>query len=173
MPNASHHLHNVEIFVHSRLIMTLNHPLGALVLAGFGYLISSPTLAQAVHPTKISGNNASAKTAPDVHQTDQTYKDFKWRIMGTSADKNYRSGLSWTTKRVSDVDEPNTVDEFIFIVKGRERYTSSDGTVIEVNAGDGIFVPKGWRGRWESDGPVEFFFAVYDPDKLYEERSRQ
>jgi uncharacterized cupin superfamily protein len=163
----------VEILVYSRLIKTLNHPIGAMVLAGFSYFVSSPTIAQVMHPTKITGNDATAKTAPDVHQTDPAYKDYKWRIMGASADKNYRSGLTWTTKRVSDVDEPNTVDEFIFIVKGRERYTSSDGTVIEVNAGDGIFVPKGWRGQWESDGPVEFFFAVYDPDKLYEERSRQ
>lgn len=74
---------------------------------------------------------------------------------------------------MTDVDEPNTVDEFLVILSGKEKYTSPDGTVIEVGAGDAIVVPKGWRGKWESDGPVEYFFSVYDPNKLYEEKSRQ
>jgi uncharacterized cupin superfamily protein len=38
------------------------------------------------------------------------------------------------------------VDEFLFIIRGREKYTSLDGTVIEVKAGDAVFVPRGQRG---------------------------
>lgn len=155
--------------MYNTLTRTLHCPVRALALAGSLYLIASPAIAQVMHPTKIAGSDPSALTTPDVH-TDPTYK---FRIMGRSADKNFRTGLSWTVKGVKDVDEPNTVDEFLFILEGREKYTSLDGTVIDVSAGEGIFVPKGWRGKWESDGPVKFFFAVYDPDKLYERRSRE
>jgi uncharacterized cupin superfamily protein len=155
--------------VYSTLTGNLGSQICALALASSMYLMVSPAVAQVMHPTKIAGNDPGAQATPDVH-TDPTYK---WRVMGHSADKLFRAGLSWTEKGVNDVDEPNTVDEFLFIIKGREKYTSLDGTVIEVNAGEGIFVPKGWRGKWQSDGPVEFFFAVYDPGKLYEQKSRQ
>jgi uncharacterized cupin superfamily protein len=155
--------------VYSTLIRNPGPQICALALASSLYLMAWPAVAQVMHPTKIAGNDPGEQATPDVH-TDPTYK---WRVMGHSADKLFRAGLSWTAKGVKDADEPNTVDEFLFIIKGREKYTSLDGTVIEVNAGEGIFVPKGWRGKWESDGPVEFFFAVYDPGKLYEQRSRQ
>jgi uncharacterized cupin superfamily protein len=155
--------------MYSTATTTSHYLVRALALAGSVYLIASPATAQVMHPTKIAGNDPNSFTTPDVH-TDPTYK---WRIMGQSADKNFRAGLSWTAKGVKDVDEPNSVDEFLFILKGREKYTSLDGTVIDVGAGEGIFVPKEWRGKWESDGPVEFFFAVYDPGKLYEQRSRE
>jgi uncharacterized cupin superfamily protein len=160
----------MEIPVYSTFIGTLKYPVCTLTLVGSLYLSAPAAMAQDVqHPTKISGHDSSALATPDVH-TSPTYK---WRVIGHSADKNFRAGLSWTTKGVNDVDEPNKVDEFLFILKGKEKYTSLDGTVIEVSAGEGIFVPKGWRGKWESDGPVEFFFSVYDPDKLYDEQSRQ
>lgn len=155
--------------MHSTFIRTLNYSISALTLLGSLSLVASPTMAPVVHPTKISGHDPGALTTSDVH-SDPTYK---WRVVGRSADKNFRAGLSWTAKGVNDVDEPNTVDQFLFILQGREKYTSLDGTVVEVNAGEGIFVPKGWRGKWESDGPVKFFFSAYDPDKLYEEKSRQ
>jgi uncharacterized cupin superfamily protein len=156
--------------VYRTYIRTLNHSMCTLTLVCSLSLSASAALAQDVlHPTRISGHDPARHATPDVH-SDQTYG---WRIMGHSADKNFRGGLSWIKKGVTDVDEPNTVDEFLVILSGKERYTSLDGTVIEVGAGDAIFVPKGWRGKWESDGPVEYFFSVYDPGKLYEEKSRQ
>jgi len=155
--------------MYSALTGSFHCAVGAFTLAASLFLMTSPAIGQVMHPTKIAGNDPSAFTTPDIH-TEATYK---FRIMGRSADQNFRAGLSWTAKGVTDVDEPNTVDEFLFILKGREKYTSLDGTVVDVGAGEGIFVPKGWRGKWESDGPVEFFFAVYDPDKLYEKRSRE
>jgi uncharacterized cupin superfamily protein len=160
----------MEIPVYGTLIKTLKYPICTLTLVGSLCVTASPATAQEVlHPTKISGHDPGRQATPDIH----TNQSFNWRIMGHSADKNFRAGMSWTKKGVTDVDEPDTVDEFLVILKGREKYTSLDGTVIEVGAGDAIFVPKGWRGKWESNGPVEYFFSVYDPDKLYEERSRQ
>jgi len=160
----------MEIPVCGTFVRTLRYPICALTLIGSLSLNASAAMAEDVpHLTKISGHDPKELATPDVHAS----SPYKWRVIGHSADKNFRAGLSWTTKGVNDVDEPNKVDQFLFIIKGREKYTSLDGTVIEVGAGEGIFIPKGWRGKWESDGPVEFFFSVYDPDKLYEEQSRR
>jgi uncharacterized cupin superfamily protein len=64
------------------------------------------------------------------------------------------------------------VDEFLFVVKGSQRFISTDGTVVEVKEGEGAFIPKGWTGRWETEG-FEEFYVVYDPDKsLQNERSK-
>jgi uncharacterized cupin superfamily protein len=129
-------------------------------------LVASPAVAQVIHPTKIAGNDLGALAAPDV----KTNELYKYRVMGRSADKNFRAGLASTTviRTVND-SEPNPVDEFLYIVKGRERYTSLDGTVIEVKAGEAIFVPKGWKGKWETFGTLAFY-VIYDPEKLLPEK---
>jgi uncharacterized cupin superfamily protein len=153
--------------VYSTPVGTVNLRLIALTLLTSTYFIVSPVVAQVIHPTKIAGTDATALATPDV----QKNKLYKWRVMGRSADKNLRAGLASTTIQRSVNDgEPNPVDEFLFVVKGRERYTSLDGTVLEVGVGEAVFVPKGWRGKWETFGTVEFY-VIYDPDKSFPEQN--
>jgi uncharacterized cupin superfamily protein len=160
----------METSMSGTIVKTRKFPICALTLIASLSLVAPAAMAEDVpHLTKISGHDPSELATPDVHAR----PNIKWRVVGSAADKNFRAGLAWTTRGVSDVDEPNKVDQFLFILKGKQKYTSSDGTVIEVGAQEGIFIPKGWRGKCESDGPVEFFFSVYDPDKLYEKQSRE
>jgi ethanolamine utilization protein EutQ len=97
----------------------------------------------------------------------------KNRVMGASADKNFTSGVYSTQIKTSEYCEASPVDEFLFVVAGSQRFTSTDGTVVEVKEGEAAFIPKGWTGRWETQG-FEEFYVIYDPDKtLQSERSKK
>lgn len=39
--------------------------------------------------------------------------------------------------------------ETVRILVGRARLTNADGSAVELTAGDGLVLPKGWSGRWE------------------------
>jgi uncharacterized cupin superfamily protein len=148
------------------LFKKLKSPRLLLTLMGLACFTASPALAQVIHPMKITGNDSQALATPDVKKNEL----YKYRVMGRSTDKKVRAGISLTTvKRTVDDGEANPVDEFLFIVKGRERYTSLDGTVVEVKAGDAVFIPRGWKGKWETFGTVEFY-VIYDPDHALPEK---
>jgi uncharacterized cupin superfamily protein len=113
------------------------------------------TPAQVVHPMKIVSTDPRALTTPDV----QTFQIFKYRVMGKSADKSFRAGLSaMHTKR--SLDSSNETDEEIFLISGGETFLSPDGTVVAAKAGDVVFMPKGWKGKYRTNG-YEEFYAIY------------
>jgi uncharacterized cupin superfamily protein len=70
----------------------------------------------------------------------------------------YRSG-----KVRSVIDEPYGVDEFMFFLEGGVTLTSSDGTVTEINAGEGVTIPKEWTGVWDTDGYMKIW-VIYSED---------
>jgi uncharacterized cupin superfamily protein len=52
-------------------------------------------------------------------------------------------------------------DEFCFFLSGSVRLTSADGTVVDVSAGEAVFIHKGWKGRWATPGYTKYY-VVYD-----------
>jgi uncharacterized cupin superfamily protein len=48
-------------------------------------------------------------------------------------------------------------DEFMFFLEGGVTLTSVDGTVLEVRAGEGAAIPKGWKGRWTTQGYKKYY----------------
>lgn len=139
-----------------------------MVLASLA-LIVPPVEAQVLHPTKITSSDPGALATPDV-KIDPIYTH---RVMGRSADRKLRAGLSVSkTMKRTEISESCPVDEFLYILKGRETFTSIDGTAIEVKAGDAIFIPKGWKGRWDTEGSEEFY-VIYDPDNLLPEKNAE
>ena len=44
-------------------------------------------------------------------------------------------------------NRPDT--ETVRILAGRARLTDADGSSVELTAGDGLVLPKGWSGRWD------------------------
>ena len=48
-------------------------------------------------------------------------------------------------------------DEFMFFLEGGVTLTSADGTVLEARAGDAVVVPKGWKGRWVTQGYKKYY----------------
>ena len=51
-----------------------------------------------------------------------------------------------------DITEPNGVDEVFYILEGSITLTSADGTVLTMNAGEAVSIPKEWTGVWDTDG---------------------
>ena len=45
--------------------------------------------------------------------------------------------------------------------------TSEDGTVLEINAGDAVIIPKEWQGVWDTDGYTKIY-VIYSPDEPIE-----
>jgi uncharacterized cupin superfamily protein len=45
----------------------------------------------------------------------------------------------------------------MYFLEGGVTLTSADGTVITVKAGDGVTIPKGWKGNWTTAGYRKFY----------------
>jgi len=80
-----------------------------------------------------------------------------------SSDKKFASGMYQSQKVRYEITEPYGVDEFMFFLKGSVTLTSSDGSVMTVNAGEAVTVPKEWTGIWDTDG-YEKIWVIYSAD---------
>ena len=82
-----------------------------------------------------------------------------------SADKKFMTGVYKVVGKHSDPIPADgyAVDEFMYFIEGGVTLTSDDGTVTVAKAGDAISIPKGWKGRWDSDGYTKYY-VIYKPD---------
>jgi uncharacterized cupin superfamily protein len=120
---------------------------------------SAATHPPATHPIRIASHDPLALATPDV----RIHDIFRYRVLGVSGDGSFRAGLSSMPERRSLQVEASQGDEFLFVVQGSETFTSSDGSVLEAKAGDAVFLPKGWKGHYDTRGYQEFY-AKYGPD---------
>lgn len=109
-------------------------------------------------PKKISSTDNLALSTPDVQQHDV----FKYRVLGKSVDGRFRTGLS-SMKSTRNLESGSDVDEVLIMVEGSETFTSSDGTVIKSVPGDVVFMPKGWKGHYSTEGYQEIY-VIYGPE---------
>lgn len=119
-----------------------------------------------VLPAKISMADAagmifqradmSAITHEDGHQTEDV-------TTMMSSDGKFGSGMYRSGKVRFEIDEPYGVDEFMFVLKGSITLTSSDGSVMTVQAGEGVTLAKEWTGIWETEG-YEKIWVIYSED---------
>jgi uncharacterized cupin superfamily protein len=165
------------------ILRTGNHPktfvdrsqqVRIMVLLGASVLTMVPVAAREVlHPAKIGTADLRSFATSELRTEGKKIPATRNRVMGASADRNFTSGLYSMKIKTSEYCEASPVDEFLFVIKGSQRFTSTDGTVVEVSEGEAAFIPKGWTGRWETEG-FEEFYVVYDPDKtLQNERSKK
>ncbi len=56
-------------------------------------------------------------------------------------------------------------DEFMFFLEGGVTLTSADGTVLEVRAGEGAAILKGWKGRWTTQGYKKYYVTYSSGSK--------
>ncbi len=84
-----------------------------------------------------------------------------------SSDRHFDAGMYRSGPNRYEITEPYGVDEFMYFLKGGVTLTSSDGTVQEIRAGDGVVIPKEWTGVWETDGYMKIY-VIYSPDKPIE-----
>jgi uncharacterized cupin superfamily protein len=78
-----------------------------------------------------------------------------------SSDKKFDAGVFRSEAVRSEITEPYGVDEFMYFLEGGVTLTSSDGTRLEIVAGDAVMIPKEWRGVWDTKGYLKIYVIHY------------
>jgi uncharacterized cupin superfamily protein len=85
-------------------------------------------------------------------------------LLAKSRDGRVESGLY--SAGPSEQDIPSyPEDEFMYFIEGAVKLTSADGTVLEVKAGEGAAIPKGWKGHWSTQG-YKKYYVTYESGKV-------
>lgn len=110
--------------------------------------------AAGVHPEKLSSTDLAGAVFEDpgtmITEADGgTILDF---TSLKSSDGKFASGVYKAGPQRFEITEPYGVDEFMYFLEGDVTLTSNDGTVIKVNAGEAVTVPKEFTGTWETKG---------------------
>ncbi len=112
-------------------------------------------------PTKVTAADAQApvflrKSAVHENGADGPTTDVS---LLKSHDGRFEAGL-YSAGPSDQPIEAYEEDEFMYFLNGGVTLTSADGSVLEVHAGEGVVVPKGWKGRWTTNG-YKKYYAVY------------
>lgn len=100
-----------------------------------------------------------AETLPEASETGTvTANDL---VAHESADGCLQTGVYQTGRNRFTSSDPYPHDEFMYFLQGGVTLSSTDGTVTEVKAGDGVLLPKGWTGVWDSQG-YRKIYVIYD-----------
>jgi uncharacterized cupin superfamily protein len=83
-------------------------------------------------------------------------------LVFTNDTANMTVGM-WETTAFKREMQPFSVHEFAQIVEGDVTIVGDDGARHRFTAGDVVFVPKGTVCSWQSDNPLEKFYAIVDP----------
>ncbi len=137
-----------------------------VMLIAAGAVALSAHHEEVVLPAKISSADATGAIFERDGMTKTTHDDGHVTLDVTtllSSDKKFASGMYQSGKTYSKIDEPYGVDEFMYFIEGGVTLTSSDGSVMQINAGDAVTIPKEWTGIWDTDGYTKMW-VIYSED---------
>ncbi|HEY2683575.1 MAG TPA: cupin domain-containing protein [Steroidobacteraceae bacterium] len=122
-----------------------------------------PALADAPKPVKVTAAEASGpvfnrKDAVKENGAEGPTTDV---TLMQSADKKMSVGVYKAGASDTPIDS-YPEDEFCYFLTGSVKLTSSDGTVLEVKAGEAVAIHKGWKGRWTTPGYTKYY-VTYEP----------
>jgi len=135
---------------------------GLLALA---ILTTNVHAGEVIHPVKMSKAQIAGGIFEDYEPVVSTHGDNTTHDVEVFRSKNdlFDAGMYRSGKVRHDIAEPYGVDEYMHFLEGGVTLTSSDGTVIEITAGDSVVIPKEWTGVWETDGYMKIY-VIYSPD---------
>ena len=135
---------------------------GVTLLTG---LISLSAVAEVSHPAKLSQEALAGAVFDDPSTTITEVEGEKILDFTSlkSSDGKFASGMYKAGPQTFHVTEPYGVDEFMFFLEGSVTLTSADGSVITINAGEAVTIPKEWMGRWETEG-YRKIWVIYSED---------
>jgi uncharacterized cupin superfamily protein len=141
--------------MHQRIMMVA----AACLAAGFGFAAEPPSVPLVTtKPVKVTAAAAqgpifSTKTAVKDNGPDGPTTDV---LLARSKDGKVESGLYSAGPSEQDIAS-YPEDEFMYFIAGSVTLTSADGSVLEVHAGEGTAVPKGWKGHWSTHGYKKYY----------------
>jgi uncharacterized cupin superfamily protein len=144
----------------------LNAALILTMMIAFATAIAAHHETSAVHPAKISKADAAGEIFARESMIETVRKNGHTTLDVTtllSSDGKFASGMYKSGKTRSEINEPYGVDEFMYFLEGGVTLTSSDGTVTEIGAGEGVTIPKEWTGIWDTDG-YRKIWVIYSED---------
>jgi len=165
--------------------MKTNHPVIPRAVALFGaallalaLLLPAPRIARAAEPAvapaaaagvqagpvKIPATelaNGKAFRGPQVEHGAENGVPFLDRALGKSVDGTAEAGI-YQSAATHESYEAYPSDEFMFFITGHLTLTGADGHVLKVGPQEGVFIPRGWRGRWDSTA-YRKYYVVYTP----------
>jgi uncharacterized cupin superfamily protein len=131
----------------------------SLLLPVITFAAGAPAQAVPLKPTKIS----SADAAGPILNSSRAVKESSGPdgpssevVMLKSRDRKFTAGIYSAGPSDYAIDAYEE-DEFMFFLEGSVKLTSADGSVLEVVAGEGAAIPKGWKGRWTTSGYRKYF----------------
>ena len=81
-------------------------------------------------------------------------------LLARSKDGKVESGLYSAGPSEQDIGS-YPEDEFMFFIEGGVKLTSLDGAVLSVGVGEGVAIPRGWKGHWSTQG-YKKYYVTYD-----------
>jgi len=121
---------------------------------------------KAVYPARISAADMTGEIfeRADMIRTEHEGGNVTLDVTSLkSSDGRFASGMYQSEKVRMEIDEPYGVDEFMYFIDGGVTLTSSDGTVMSINAGEAVTIPKEWTGVWDTDGYTKVW-VIYSED---------
>ena len=124
-----------------------------------------------VHPTRLA-LGADGFAAPETIRSRQSGTQGEVDVLDHEAfraeDGKYDAGVyAVSGPHRFEIDEDYGVDEFMYFLEGGVTLVSTDGTRMEIGAGEAVVIPKSWRGVWESAG-YKKIYVIYSADKPIE-----
>lgn len=140
--------------------------LGCLCATGSGWAGPAQPPLVTTKPVKVTAEEArgpifSTQTAVQANGPDGPTTDV---LLARSKNRRVESGLYSAGPSEQDIDS-YPEDEFMYFIEGGVKLTSADGTVLEVHAGDGAAIPKGWKGHWSTLG-YKKYYVTYESGRL-------
>ena len=137
-----------------------------IILAAAAVAISHPHKERPVLPARISAADMGGAIfeREDMIRTEHDSGNVTLDVTSLqSADGKFASGMYRSEKSYFEATDPYGVDEFMYFLEGGVTLTSSDGSVMEIQAGDAVTIPKEWTGIWDTDGYTKIW-VIYSHD---------
>ncbi len=137
--------------------------IAAMLLCATAALADAPPAKPLVttKPVKVSASDAigpvfAGKTAVKESGPDGPATDV---LLLRSKDRKVEMGLYDAGPSEQDIESYED-DEFMFFLAGGVTLTSADGTVLQAQAGEGVAMPRGWKGHWSTKG-YKKYYVIY------------
>ena len=117
-----------------------------------------------VSKSEIAGTIFLRKDAVNESKDGTTTTDV---VTFTSGDSAFQTGIYKSGPFHEEIKDASgyPYNEFLYFLSGSVTFTSSDGSVMTVNAGEAVTLPKGWSGTFKTLGYTKLY-VTYNPDDI-------
>ena len=101
-------------------------------------------------------------TSSDAARTPAAGPAADVRVTMTSEDRRFETGFYQVGAEHEEyLGAGYDNDEFCYILTGSVVLTAANGRVDRIGPGDSVSIPRGWKGRWDSEGYTKLWVIYY------------